>query len=152
MHLEESVLISQPIESVWVFLTDTFNAPRIRGGGILGLRLNSSGPPSVGSTLLDRRVVLGFETRLEHQIIEWNPPHALATSITGRPFRSWVQRLTLEAVSDETKLAYSGEIEFQLAGKLLLPLVGPFVKRQAHHAIQDLKRLIEAEQPEAAES
>ena len=152
MRLEERVVIRRPAEGVWAFLTDTFNAPRIRGGGILGLRLTSSGPPGVGSTLQDRRVVLGYETRLDHLIIEWAPPHALATSITGRPFRSWVQRLTLEAASENTKLVYTSEVEFRAVSRLLLPFVGPMFRRQTHAAIHDLKRLVEAEQPWPSET
>jgi hypothetical protein len=148
MRLEESVEIDRPIDVVWAFLTDTFNAPRIRHGGILGLRLTSPGPPAVGSTLQDRRVVLGFETRFDHEITEWDPPHALTTSIRGVPFRSFIQRLTMEPVSAATRLAYTGEIEPRLFARLLLPIVAPYFRRQAHDAIGDLKRLIEAERPE----
>jgi class 3 adenylate cyclase len=149
MRVEERVLIGRPIESVWAFLTDTFNAPRLRGSGILGLRLTAPGPPGVGSTLQDRRVILGLETRMDHEVIEWDPPHRLATSITGRPFRSWVQRLTLEAAPDSTELVYTSDIEWRPLARALLPFVGPLVRRRAHAAIQDMKRLVEAEQPAA---
>lgn len=148
MRLEESVAIARPNTVVWAFLTDAFNAPRIRGGGVLGLRLTSPGPPGLGSTLKEHRIVLGFETKYDHTIIEWDPPHLLTTSIAGPLIRSWIQRLTLEAASDQTRLGYSSEIEPRPLGKLLLLFLGPLFQRQAHTAIQDLKRLIEVEKPE----
>jgi hypothetical protein len=150
MRLEESVAIAQPNTVVWAFLTDTFNAPRIRGGGVLGLRLTSPGPPGIGSTLKENRVVLGFETKFDHKIIEWDPPHVLTTSIAGPLVRSWIQRLTLEGASDQTRLGYSSEIEPQPLARLLLLFLGPLFRRQAHSAIQDLKRLIEVEKPEGS--
>jgi len=143
-HIDESIVINRPIEEVWTYLTDFFNAPRVSGSGIIGLRQGSPGPLGVGSTLRGRRVVLGFETRNNFQVTEWDPPHALATTAEGRPFRSLVSRLTLESTADGTRLVMSVDFELQPAMKLLWPFVGPFMRRRLHASFPHSKALIEA--------
>jgi hypothetical protein len=65
MRFEDTVMIDRTPEEVWAFYTDWFNAPRIRGGDMLGLRQTSPGPMGIGSTLQGRRVLLGFEMRID---------------------------------------------------------------------------------------
>jgi hypothetical protein len=143
-HLEESVLINRPIDAVWAHVTDLFNAPRMSGSGIIGLRQTSPGPLGVGSTLQGRRVILGFETRNNFQVTEWDPPHALATTAEGRPFRSLVSRMTLESSADGTQLVMSTDFELQPAMKLVWLFMGPFVRRRMHASYVRSKALIEA--------
>jgi len=141
--LQENIVISRPIDEVWAYLTDFFNAPRMSGSGIIGLRQTSPGPLGVGSTLQGRRLILGFETRNIFQVTEWDPPHALATTAEGRPFRSLVSRLTLEATAEGTRLAMSSEFELHPAMKVLWPFMGPFVRRRMHASYAHSKALIE---------
>lgn len=137
-------MIDRSIDEVWAYLTDFFNAPRMSGSGIIGLRQTSPGPLGVGSTLQGRRVILGFETRNNFQVTEWNPPHALATTAEGRPFRSLVSRATLEATGDGTRLVMSSVFELQPAMKLLWPVIGPFLRRRLRAGFVHSKALIEA--------
>jgi ligand-binding SRPBCC domain-containing protein len=143
-HLEGSIVINRPIDEVWAYLTDWFNAPRVSGSGIIGLRQTSPGPLGVGSTLQGRRVILGFETRNVFQVTEFDPPHALTSTATGRPFRSLVSRVTLEPTTDGTLVVDSTVFELQPAMKLLWPFVGPFVRRRHHASFARAKALIEA--------
>jgi hypothetical protein len=143
-HIDESIVINRPIEEVWASLTDFFNAPRMSGAGIIGLRQTSPGPLAVGSTLLGRRVVLGFETRNDFQLTEWDPPHALATTAVGRPFRSMVSRVTLESRADGTLFHMVSDFELKLGMKLLWPIMGPVVRRRLHASFARAKALVEA--------
>ena len=144
-HLEHSVVINRPIDEVWAYFTDFFNAPRISGSGIIGLRQSSPGPLGVGSTLQGRRVVLGFETRNDFQVTEWDPPHAFAATIEGRPFRSALARATLESRGDGTRLVVVVDFELQPAMKLLWPVAGPFIRRRWHASFAQGKALTEAQ-------
>src|SRR5258706_2143510 len=118
IHWESSVVGDRPNDDVWAFLTDFFNAPRLIGGGMLGLRQTSPGPLGVGSTLQGRNVLLGFETRLNHTITEFDPPHVFADQMEARPFRSLLQRGTLEAIGDKTRLTVTTDFELRPAMKL----------------------------------
>jgi ligand-binding SRPBCC domain-containing protein len=141
---EHTVVIDRPIDEVWAFLTDWFNTPRMGGYAALGLRQTSPGPMGVGSTLQGRNVILGFETRLNHTITEWDPPHTFADTMEGWPFRSLSQRGTLEAIGDGTRLVVSTEFELRPALRLLWPFLGPFVRRKMRAGVLGLQRLLEA--------
>src|SRR6266566_50352 len=143
-HLEDSIVINRPIDEVWAFVTDWFNTPRMTGSGIIGLRQTSPGPLGVGSILQGRRTVLGFETRNTYTGTEWDPPHAFAATVEGRPFRSFVSRVTLESTADGTRLAVLADFELQPAMKLLWPIIGPFLRRRWHAGFAHAKALVEA--------
>jgi len=144
MRFEDTVMIDRTPEEVWAFYTDWFNAPRIRGGDMLGLRQISPGPMGVGSTLQGRRVLLGFEMRIEFVNTEWDPPHVMASSISGRALRSGSSRSTLEAVGDRTRFSGWLELDLRPAWKVLLPIVGPILRRSRRTSYVSLKRLIES--------
>jgi hypothetical protein len=143
-HIEDSIAIDRPIDEVWAYLTDWFNAPRVSGSGIIGLRQTSPGPLAVGSTLQGRRVVLGFETRNDFLVTEWDPPRVMTSTATGRPFRSLVSRITLEPTATGTRMASVTDFELQPAMKLIWPIMGPFVRRRLRASGARAKMLIEA--------
>jgi len=145
-QIEGSILVNRPIDEVWAYLTDWFNAPRMSGSGIIGLRQTSPGEMGVGSTMQGRRVVLGFETLNTFQVTEWDPPHAFAGTTEGRPFRSGITRLTLESAADGTRFHMVSDFELEPAMKLLWPFMGPVVKRRMHASFAHSKALIEATQ------
>ena len=144
MRIETSVVIHRPIEEVWAFMTDPFNAPRWRSAQ-LGVRATSPGPIGVGSTSQVRVVMLGFETRLSVVMTEWDPPHALAFSLVGAGIRSGSIRQTLKATADGIKATRLAELEPGPILKLLWPILGPYLRRKADAADQKLKRLLEAD-------
>jgi hypothetical protein len=114
------------------------------GYAALGLRPTSPGPTGVGSTLQGRNVILGFETRLNHTITEWDPPHTFADKMEARPFRSLSQRGTLESVGEGTRIVVSTEFELRPALRLLWPVLAPLVRRKMRAGVEGLKRLLEA--------
>jgi hypothetical protein len=142
---KHTIVVERPIDEIWAQVVDMFNAPRLsRREGLLSMRETSSGPAGVGSTYSERRVLLGFETRLTGRVIEWDPPHGLATTIEGRPFRSMVSRFTLRTVADGTEVTSRDEFELKPALKLLWPLIGPFLIRRREQAVTDFKAVLEA--------
>ena len=143
-RIDESVEIDRPIEEVWAYLTDFFNAPRMSGSGIIGLRQTSAGPLGLGSTLQGRRVVLGFETRNTFQVTEWDPPRAFAATTAGPPFRSGITRVVLEPAAEGTRLQMVSDFELQPAMKLLWPVMGPVIRRRMRASFGRTKALIEA--------
>jgi hypothetical protein len=144
IHFENSVTVDRPIEEVWARVMDFFNAPRLgRREGLLSMRLTSPGPMGVGSTYGERRVILGFETRLTARVTEWDPPNAVAVTMEGGPFRSLVDRFTLEASPDGTRVAESGEFELRPILKPLWLVIGRFILGRRHAAFRDLKSTLE---------
>lgn len=138
-------MVDRPIDEIWAQVVDLFNAPRLgRTEGLLAMRETSSGPPGVGSTYSQRRMILGFETRLTGRITEWDPPHALATTMEGRPFRSMVSRFTLKTVADGTEVVNRDEFELKPALKVLWPIIGPFLTRRRERGLREFKTMLEA--------
>ena len=144
MRLEESVEVDRSIEEVWAGIANLFDAPRLWGPRILGMRQTSPGPPGVGTTVRGRMVMLGFETRLDVVITEWDPPHGLVMLMSGRPFGSVDTRYTLETVGKGTRLTRSGEIDGHGAMRVILPLLRPLLMHGMHDASRSLKKFIES--------
>ena len=144
VHWHNSGVIDRPIEELWAAFSDLFSAPRLPGSS-MSLRQTSPGPMGVGTTILARRVILGFETRLIETIIEWEPPRAITATIEGRPFRSFVERTTLETTAGGTLLIDKMDFDLRLALRLVWPLLGPFMRRQRERDFRNLKAKLEAE-------
>ena len=137
-------MVDRPIDDVWASLTDLFNSPRLWGRRVLAMRQTSPGPPGVGSILQGRWVVLGFESRLNLVITEWDPPHLLAFSGILRPFGPTVARWVLEPVGDGTRMVRSGDFA-EVPGplKFVWPLLTPLMRRGMRAASRNMKQFIE---------
>lgn len=143
-RFEHSIVINRPPDEVWAYFIDFFNAPRLSGSGIIGLRQTSLGPLGVGSTLQGRRVVLGFETRNTFHVTEWNPPYAFSVTVEGRPFQANTTRLTLEPVADGSYFHELVHFDLQPVFKLLWPFIGPIIRRRLYASFARSKAMIEA--------
>jgi hypothetical protein len=144
IHWKFSVIIDRPIDELWSVFLDLFSAPRLPGAS-MSMRQTSPGPMGLGTTIQARRVILGFETRLIERITEWDPPHAMSATIEGRPFRSMLERITLEAVPEGTRVHETLDGELVPAFRLIWPLIGPFVERQRRRQFRALKAKLESE-------
>ncbi|MGH2393494.1 MAG: SRPBCC family protein [Candidatus Limnocylindria bacterium] len=143
------VVVNRPVDDVWAFLTDWFNAPR--DGSMLMVRQTSPGPTGVGSTLLGRRVILGVETRFDLVITEWDPPHVCEVSGTSRLVPSLLTRFQLEPVPTGTRMVVSSDVELATLLKPIWPLYAPFFSRQLRTVFRNFKQLVES-QPGRAEA
>jgi len=144
MHLEETIVIKRPPETIWAFWADPFNIPRLRGGS-LAYRQTSPGPLGIGSTAEGRAMFLGFEIRVSFRITEFDPPRRGTATFAARPLRSYVVRTTLEPVADGTRVVRSSEVELHPALKPLTPVLGLVLRRVDRRVLQNLKRTLEAE-------
>jgi hypothetical protein len=142
-HLESQVTIRRPVEDVWAFMTDLFNAPRVRGM-TLASRKVSPGPLGLGSVFDSRTVILGYETHMRFTVIEWDPPHAGVMSLSGPLLRSGRLRVELRATSEGTHQVTTVDGELSTAGILLWPLLGPLTRRNQARNDRKLKELLEA--------
>jgi class 3 adenylate cyclase len=149
-RLIETIIVDRPIDEVWTFLNDIFNPPRLRGSA-LGARQTSPGPMRAGTTFVMNAMILGFETRLEGAITDWDPPRLAAGSLAGRPFRAFVLREELESTAQGTRVVRSVDMELRPAFKLVWPFVAPLIRRSYRRANRNIKTLIEAS-PRADES
>ena len=144
MRVEWSGLINRPIEEVFGFITDPFDSPR-RGGGTLSLRVTPPGPLAVGSTVRLRLEVFGLETEFGFRITEWKPPTAVTGSIVDEgSARSGFIRTTLETTPEGTRLVTRIEVKLRGIWRLLGPMAGPYMRRQARRRMKNLERLLEA--------
>jgi len=144
IHWQNSVVIDRPADEIWAVFLDLFSAPTLPGSS-MSVRQTSAGPMGLGTVMVARRVILGFETRLTERVTEWDPPHALTVKMEGRPFRSMVERVTLESVPGGTRLDETLDMELTPALRLLWPLIGPTQRRQRAQNIRDLKTKLESE-------
>ena len=149
MHYAMTVEIDRPVEEVWAWMGDIFNAPRLRGMA-LGVRQTSKGPIGVGSTYEMRTMVLGFETVIVGELTEWDPPHASTATASGRPVKSFRMRETFEPTPNGTLVVRDVEFELPLPLRILWPLIGPLVVRRWRMATENIKRLIESTPPQSA--
>jgi len=145
IHWEYGLVVDRPIDEIWAEVMDLFNAPRLgRREGLLAIRQTSPGPMGLGSTYSERRIILGFETRLTGRVTEWDPPYALTTTMEGRPFGSLVDRLTLKTVVNGTEVVNTDDFELRAPLKWLWPIIGPFLIRRRRAAFRELKATLEA--------
>lgn len=146
VHWDSTIVINRPADELWAIFLDLFSAPSLPGAS-MSLRQTSPGPIGVGTTIQARRVILGFETRLLQRVTEFDPPHAFSATMEGRPFRSMVERVTLESGPEGTRFRETLDFELIPVLRPLWPLIGPFQRRQRERNMRDLKRKLEAEAP-----
>ena len=144
MRHESSAVIDRPIDEVWAFVTDPFNASRM-GGGRLAARVTTPGPLGIGSTYQQRVAILGFETWVKTVVTELDPPHVLAHSAKDASIAgSFSARITLGPTAAGTRVVRAVEIEPRGIWKVFLPILGPLLWRQMEAQTRNLKRLLEA--------
>ncbi len=111
MRVEHTVTLSCPIAEAFAFLALPSNLPAWVDG-VLRARQISAGAPGLGATMetLEReaphRVGRG---RRVWEVIEYEPPHALACRTIGES-RSVEMRYTLEAVPSGTRLTVAADM------------------------------------------
>ena len=148
-HLVSTVTIRRPVDDVWAFMSDLFNAPRMRGM-TLATRNVSPGPIGLGSVLDNRTAILGFETHHRFTLIEWDPPRAMVASLSGPFLRSGRIEAELTATPEGTRQVTTTDLELTATGILLWPLLGRLVRRSQTKSDRTEKALIEASSADTA--
>ena len=140
--VESSVLINQPIEKVFEFVTTPENDAQWYIG--LESRDHTPGEPAgVGSTSMSEIRFLGVGVTVEWEVIGYEAPNMIAVKTTKGPV-SVEAGYTFEAVAEgQTKVTVKGEADVTGIFDLAEPLVERMAQRQWDASFENLKDVLE---------
>jgi uncharacterized protein YndB with AHSA1/START domain len=123
-----SAEIAQPPDDVFRYVTDPSRLAEWQES-VISSRTEESGPPRVGSRVVQTRRMGRREQTMTSEITEIDPPTSWAVRGVDGPVRGIV-RGTVESLEDGARSRVTIELDFEGhgVGKLLVPLV---VRRQA---------------------
>ena len=142
VKVETSVLINQPIEKVFEFVTMPENDAKWYVG--LESRDHTPGEPAgVGSTSQSVIRFLGVSVTVTWEVIEYDPPTKIAVKSIEGPV-SIEAGYTFEAVAEgQTKVTVRGEADLVGVFDLAEPLVERIAQRQWESSFENLKDVLE---------
>jgi uncharacterized membrane protein len=137
-----SVVINQPVEQVFAFMTDIRNNITWQPGAI-EIKGDPDGLAQVGTRVTDVRAFLGLKMTSSYEVIEVEPNRRMGMKSLSGPFPySGVMRF--EAQGGGTRVTFEAEMEpkalFKLAGGMLASAFEKELARQLTTA----KQLLEA--------
>jgi uncharacterized membrane protein len=83
--VEHNVVINQPIEKVFAYVSDARNNPKWQTG-ILDSKVTPDGPPRVGARVTDVRTFIGKKIEATSEITELEPNKRLGLKSVSGPF------------------------------------------------------------------
>ena len=135
IHIQEHVLIFQPVERVFEYVTDPSNNAAWQSG-ILETAITSAGEFGVGSTYSCVNRFMGIRFESAGEIVEFEP-NRLCTYLFTSGSVSGKTRFTFESQNEGTLLTTTGRLKLKH-----LKLAGFLVNRKARHQAQnDLQKL-----------
>lgn len=140
IEIQESVIIRQPVETVFEYVTDPNNNATWQSG-ILETAITSDGSFGVGSTYSCVNRFMGIRFESAGEIIEYEP-NRLCTYLFTSGSVSGQTRFTFVPQNRGTLLATSGTLELKHL-KLAGFLVNRKARQQARHDLLKLKSILE---------
>lgn len=140
MKFENCVVINQPIEKVYMFVTDLKNNAKWQTD-ILELEMTSEGPLGIGSTYRCVNRFMGKRLETEGVITEYVPDKTCSIRITNGSVRG-VNSFLFEVVDGGTKVTAVGQLDMGYF-KLAKILVNRKVNQQLKKDMLKLKRILE---------
>jgi uncharacterized protein YndB with AHSA1/START domain len=122
-----SIEIARRPEDVFAYATDAARLPEWQES-LLSTRTEGSGPPAVGSRLIQTRRVGRSERTMTSELTELAPPRSWAARGIDGPVRAMVKGMVEPLDGDRSRVTIELDFEGHGIGKLLVPLV---VRRQA---------------------
>lgn len=143
LHMEDSVQIDAPIESVFSYLTDFRNTSKWHKN-MIKVGWKTDGPHGVGSEYDWIETFAGIKMDIGGVITSWTPPFSFTWKPTTSPYPLTGGWTLVEKGNSTLVTRYSDN---QLSGifKWLNFMMIPMAKRQVRTELQELKRLIEAD-------
>ncbi|MDQ3911561.1 MAG: SRPBCC family protein [Actinomycetota bacterium] len=144
MHLEESVVINQPVEKVFNYVADPVNLPEWQGPPteIRDLRQTEPGQLRKGDRFTTVLKFLGQQYETPTEVTAYEPNRRLSCRGTGGPVPTEIT-FSFEEAPGKTRFTQGQEIEpggfFRLAG----PLFERAAKVQLRNDVETLKNLLE---------
>lgn len=143
-HLEETVLIEAPIETVFAYITDFRNTSKWHEN-MKKVGWKKEGPYGVGSEYDWVETFSGIKMDLGGIITSWNAPYSFTWKATTGTFKitgGW----TLEQHGNTTRVTRYSDSHLSGIFKWLNSLMVPMAIRQVRKEMQVLKQLIEQQQ------
>jgi len=147
-HLEASVDIQAPPETVWDFLSDLRRVPEWVPATEEILWI-SEGPVGAGTVYRERTRLGPMKSVTQWRITAWEPPRRQTHEQEGKALGmdSFGFTLVLEPVGEGTRLTQAGDYRLT---RWLRPLDALFLRRQMRSVLQttvaNLKAAVEAQQ------
>jgi uncharacterized membrane protein len=144
MKVEKSVVINQPVEKVFDFVSNAENEPLWRTE-IQESRVTSEGAFGVGSIVNQTASFMGRRFEAVGEMTEYEPNQIAAWKLISGPF-SGDGKTTYEAKGDnQTIVTISSNFDIGGFFKLAEPLVARSGRRQTEANLANLKDILEAD-------
>ena len=147
MHVEESVVINQPVEKVFGYASDPAKYPEWAGPviDVRDLQQTAPGEWREGDRFTLVGKFLGRQFHNPSEVTAYEPNRRFSTRVTGGPIPEQKWTYTFEEASGGTRLSQSMEGDPGSFFKLVGPLLERAAKRQFRHDLETLKDLLEAQ-------
>jgi uncharacterized protein YndB with AHSA1/START domain len=136
--IRESIEIGRPPADVFAYL-DQLERHTEWQGNLVDAKVQTEGPPRVGTRVLETRRVPGGPRDFTYEVTEHDPPRRVAFRVVDGPVRP-VGTVTVEPVDDGSRSRVTLELDFE--GHGLGKLFAPMARRSAAKTVpQDQARL-----------
>ena len=141
--VETSVLINQPIEKVFEYVTTPENDHEWYIG--IESKTTSEGATGVGSTSESQIRFLGVHMTVGWEVTEYEPPAKIGVKTSKGPVTVTAME-TFEPVAEgQTKVSVHGEADVSGVFHLAEPIVERMAQRQWDASFENLKDVLEAQ-------
>ena len=142
VEIETSVLIHQPIEKVFEFVTTPENDAQWYIG-IESWDHTPGEPAGVGSTSRSVIRFLGVSMEVDWEVIGYDPPKKIEVKTSEGPVTVEAEYEFEAVADDQTKVTVSGEADVAGIFSLAEPLVERMAQRQWEASFENLKDVLE---------
>lgn len=142
IKVETSVLINQPVEKVFEFVTTPENDEQ----WLIGVKAKktSEGPTRIGSTSETEVRFLGKLVKTTFEVTEFKPHRKIAVKTLSGPVKMESEETFESAGDGKTKITVHGEAHASGLFKLAEPIIERMAQRQWETSYENLKDLLEA--------
>jgi hypothetical protein len=142
IEFEESVVIDQPLQQVFAFVSDPRNDTEW-AEEITEVRQTSDGPLGVGASFIQVARFLGRRLEVPFEVTEYEPNEKVAITPTRGPIRLAARR-SVEPVEAGTRVTIEASGQSGFFFNLLEPFVARVARRRLRIALARLKQVLEA--------
>jgi len=142
-RIEASVMINQPIDEVFAYVTDAGSWPKWESG-LLEAEQTSEGPVGVGTRFRGTNQVLGLRMEWASEVMEYKPNRKWGQRITSGSW-STEESLTFEPVEDSSTITLVSVLELRGFFRLVVPILVRMMQKQIEGNLANLKGILEGQ-------
>jgi hypothetical protein len=139
MRLQKTVVVDQPLDAVFGYLSDFTTTTEWDPGTVATVRRHGDG--GVGTTYLNTSTFLGRTTQLTYVVDEF-VDHQLIQLRGENKTVIAVDTLTFRPVASGTEVTYAAEFTFKGLSRIAVPLLRPAFKRLGNQAEAGLRKAL----------